>query len=1252
MIILHTKQSDVKTNNLILSHKNNNITLSFAVNDYPVGKKIFIDAKTGNPDSKSYSPRTLIQFRQASCNDITQVAETILNLPNNFVCLNGPEIIHNENIDSSCPFIRRNKKHQNDDETKKGKIANQIKKFNLDKTVDYFAQPFLQTIKNPLFIIDIDDLLYDELNMKPETSLKDVIDKFHEKFFPEAINSDWFAQRSASSGIFDKDKLKAHVFYYVDQLISVDEQKDIARNINIRYQNATGKNINIVDESIYDGVKLIFTSYSIDNRIQDIYKEDRHYINNVNKPLDVSKIFSTRLDSLLDPQNSKSKPKPKQQKTTGKNKPESTSKSNNNQQQRLVNEYWTNKNFWRNLGSQKEMAEEAIQIDEKCLHSAILEITYVLAELDKKTKGTIVLKALKKCPRATAPDSDWNDSLVEEKFNQALEGAKSFLREHKINTQRQLDQDFINIVDKLSLDYSEIEGIRHDYINTRFFSPDIFKQYEKYKVIFLLGSFNTGKTHSNAIAHPKRHDLHRVNQTSRIALVKKVAEDFELESHLDVQGIPIRELVNMKDIATTGNSLSRFPIPTDDMDSILTSDEIDEALMQIIGTQKKTPAKIRQDINHLIKRIKHTKKIIISQAFCSPIVLELLKMADVKNDEIAMITNTYKPFKGINAYITSYHDHNVEKLMDSIKAGTKIYVGSNTKETAKAVYNIVKQHIPEDKIMLIHSNNKGDKKQDNFLNKTGDDLYQALDNLQCIIASPTISSGNSWEHPDFTETFYFHKTLPDVGGPDTSMQAIHRNRCAKALHLCIDHNSLALQDDYDALLQQQIQLNKIAFRLSGIDKQSKTVQVDDADVIKISYIARDNKFKNNALEFMKHQLTTVGYDVIMDQPKKEYNINESELLGAKKEQKQKDIENFIQAKPMNKQELDEKEGKKMTSKQLVEYNKGKIQAKTGLDLQEINKDEVIELYKLYENKSTSKYAVDNLELLGITKEIFPYWAAYNLFMNQEEGAKSILRWAVFNILAKQLDIKYIDGRIEIPNNCYYKPEWLINSIWGRLIKRYYLALNALGLWKLDQNGLNSTQFGMLIRTLQLKTKAGKLEANSKMVPPFATIYIKEEKNTGGDQKNRERIKVRKIVGINPLVEKILFSRHENGVKNQITFARKCYEDGLKAGSLDNYVAGFQQDQNRKPQDIFYKPIYSQTILGAISRFLDNTAYDIDVSHDASNREKNDEFYQTIAESEYEHELKQDFWDFANTQIENDYSVQYFSNMLQEFLEAA
>jgi hypothetical protein len=59
--------------------------------------------------------------------------------------------------------------------------------------------------------------------------------------------------------------------------------------------------------------------------------------------------------------------------------------------------------------------------------------------------------------------------------------------------------------------------------------------------------------------------------------------------------------------------------------------------------------------------------------------------------------------------------------------------------------------------------------------------------------------------------------------------------------------------------------------------------------------------------------------------------------------------------------------------------------------------------------------------------------------------------------------------------------------------------------------------------------------------------------------SKQRIAVKKIVDINPLVKKI--------------FARKCYEDGLKAGSLEKYVAGFQQDQNRKPQDIFFCHVF-------------------------------------------------------------------------------
>ena len=1171
--IINNTDLNVKTNDIDFqiyfessNEQTDTIIIPIVSANYHIGKR-FIQGNKGiqkaTGKSKQLAPGAICQYKEAVINkDVYEIAQVIQNLPASSCLFNGSGLIDAESIDQTINIIRRKSTYSQASHDDDQKILKGIKQYNLDKPLEYFRQPFLESVNTSLFIGDIDKLLYSKINLDENASLTDVVRKIID-LVPALQGVSMYVQRSASS-ITKPEAFKGHFFIPTHEQATVKDHEKLAIKINMQLKQALQSDEDLLDLSIYNSSRLIYTNqnYICKNiTIPHPYEGDidciieGHLLSlgsadyNIDLPLETKK------------QNQSSK---KPFISTKLNNPNNNTKSTNTQDKHA------NWKYWVKFKTKKEIVEKIQNIDSH-LYRAIMAISMATAKKAnwRDKKDLEIIEALTNCPRAKNAQDEWHKEAISNTYKSLKEGAIFKLDISKRIAKDLKKREASKLFDKTSIDYNEVPEISNMQITDRYYDAEVLRKLftlkVKEKAILMTGSTNTGKSYSTAQILNSIPGISLLVISSRIVLVDKSAEQFNATSYAD---IPEIDRQKARKVSTTINSINLFP---DNYDYIFI-DELDEAMQQVIGTAKNNPLQITNTIGNLIQKIKNAKKVIIAQSFLSPETLQILKAAGVSGKQIAKLTNMSKPYSDKKLFQHHEKETMYQEMTDCIKAGIKFMVYCNTKKQTKEVHEFLKKHIKEDKLLLINSEEKWEQIQKEFTIQIDDQqlkekVEKILEEKIAIIFSPTISSGNSYENTDYRKTFVFHHCVDGTAGPDTTYQGAHRNRCAEEVHFLIDENHLKLPMDIEQIhLENLINNPAISFAARFISLKElpdgrlvemiKPQPITESEAIKLKYQVRDNTFKNYAEEFLLYWFSTVGYNI--HKYGNELDVDHQEKIASKIELanttiKKRNIDNFVLASPMDKQQLSELKDKPKTSMQQIEYEKGKIQEKTGIDLSKLNAEEQVNIRKFYNGKKMN--AIYRLEDAQIDDKDIALLFVYGMIKNDVASIKTVFRNFIIKKLFEILGIKAVNGQLIVPEKCIYIPEMLINTTWGRIIKKHYSAFNALGFGKLNDEGLDPKKIGYLIKGLGLITRRITLSNSQLSDAEFADYCIKKEEANSASlssTKNKRRNGY-KISGFDELTQEILKNRFDKKVSNVVTFVEKLKKDRAKFPDLYSYA---------------------------------------------------------------------------------------------------
>ena len=219
----------------------------------------------------------------------------------------------------------------------------------------------------------------------------------------------------------------------------------------------------------------------------------------------------------------------------------------------------------------------------------------------------------------------------------------------------------------------------------------------------------------------------------------------------------------------------------------------------------------RQVLEHIYKGTVENRKECLDTLFYAIQNADLVVCLDADlNDDCVQFLKKYASGKTINLietdtppnpktiHLLSGHSSTYELIRKELENGGSPFVGCTSKTEAKKLQTWLSEQCSNKSVLIIHSENKGDSEQAEFLANPNGAKYD------CVIHSPTIGSGFSITNQHYTKNFLLNSgNLPS----NECLQMTARNRCANDIYV-----SFSTQKIYDRvtdleLLEQGIKAN-------------------------------------------------------------------------------------------------------------------------------------------------------------------------------------------------------------------------------------------------------------------------------------------------------------------------------------------------------------------------------------------------------------------------------------------------------------
>jgi hypothetical protein len=258
--------------------------------------------------------------------------------------------------------------------------------------------------------------------------------------------------------------------------------------------------------------------------------------------------------------------------------------------------------------------------------------------------------------------------------------------------------------------------------------------------------------------------------THRIALVKDACFRFGIDNYEDVDPrFMIEKLGLCVNSAPKFNVHQRF--------RVLFIDEARQVIEHILSGSVEN----RQSVfDEFILAIQSADLVIVSDADLNDETVKFFKKYGGNKTH-----NLIKVDAAVNEktlHIVADHKTNMNNVLRAVVDGHNCIVASTSiKKTVEMATYLIENQVPEEQILVINSENKGDARQAAFLLNPNEECVK----YRCVIHSPTIGSGVSITTPHFAFNFLFNcGNLP----ANEALQMTARNRMSKNVFVSSSEN--------------------------------------------------------------------------------------------------------------------------------------------------------------------------------------------------------------------------------------------------------------------------------------------------------------------------------------------------------------------------------------------------------------------------------------------------------------------------------
>ncbi len=389
------------------------------------------------------------------------------------------------------------------------------------------------------------------------------------------------------------------------------------------------------------------------------------------------------------------------------------------------------------------------------------------------------------------------------------------------------------------------------------------------------------------------------------------------------------------------------------------------------------------------------------------------------------------------------------RILRELQAGKKPFVGCTTKKESKRLHKfLIEQGIPEEKLLLIHSDNRGDVKQSRFL----DNPNAEADNYACVIHSPTVGSGVSIEVACFDNVYLLHS------GNITSNEAFQMTaRYRNAKHIYI---AFGIQQERNRMTDEDILhegFGKIVEHYT--DHKGGSNELGKARLaLHAEKNADKNDFQNNFALLVELKGGVIDYDLIDETLTKEET---AALKGLAQRAKKADVTDIKAATDMSDNEFEAQKNVAPTQEQSHRRYRYLTKKMTGLSYDNVTEFDV-------ENFINDDFKrVVNLENLQANVLACQEWDRENALTQNKAKSKTSVKMLIAPMIDRLLAEEVIDVTVAL-RECEYLQQHAAE-----------LAANGIGNYtRIGSRPVTTLanlmrQFGYKIDFLQMPRKDGK-----------------------------------------------------------------------------------------------------------------------------------------------------------------------------------
>lgn len=353
------------------------------------------------------------------------------------------------------------------------------------------------------------------------------------------------------------------------------------------------------------------------------------------------------------------------------------------------------------------------------------------------------------------------------------------------------------------------------------------------------------------------------------------------------------------------------------------------------------------------------------------------------------------------------------RILRELQAGKKPFVGCTSKKEAKRLYKfLIEQGISEEKILLIHSDNRGDVAQSKFLADPNSEASKYV----CVIHSPTVGSGVSVEVGEFSNVYLLHS------GNITSNEAFQMTaRYRKAKHIYV---AFGLQQEFNRMTNEDLLHEGYDKTVAHYtDGKGSANELGKARIaLHAEQNADKNDFQNNFALLVELKGGTLDYNLI------DQSLTQEEtaaIKGIAQRAKKADVEAITVATDMTTEEFETQ--KNVAPTQADSYRRYRYLTKkmTGLPHESVTKFDV----ENFINDDIKR--VINLENLKASISACLAWDRNNAITQERFKSKTSIKKLIEPMIERLLAEEFIDTKIAL-RECEYlqqnAPELAANGI--------------------------------------------------------------------------------------------------------------------------------------------------------------------------------------------------------------------------------